>query len=116
LAAGIARQVIHDERNNLVTAPPTLKATNASFARDLIGAARYYVGGWRGASILTATALAAALALSWGRLVAAGIAPVILTALPCLVMCGAGLCMNKLLGGSSCGSTAEQSRPKDEGE
>ncbi|GLR65375.1 hypothetical protein GCM10010909_00530 [Acidocella aquatica] len=29
----------------------------------------------------------------WGRLVAIGVAPIILSILPCLVMCGLGLCM-----------------------
>ena len=29
----------------------------------------------------------------WGWLVAAGLAPIILSLLPCLVMCGLGLCM-----------------------
>lgn len=29
----------------------------------------------------------------WGKLVAIGVAPIILSILPCLVMCGLGLCM-----------------------
>ncbi len=87
-----------------MTAPPTAQTANASLTRDLIRASRYYLGGWRGVLILTALALATALALNWSRLVAAGIVPIILTSLPCIVMCGAGLCMNKLLGSSSCES------------
>jgi hypothetical protein len=87
-----------------MTAPPTAQTASASLARDLIRAARYYLGGRRGVLILTAIALAAGLALNWNRLVAAGIAPVILTVLPCAVMCGAGLCVNKLLGRGACES------------
>ena len=89
-----------------MTAPPTAETANASLTRDLIRASRYYLGGWRGVLILSALALATALALNWSRLVAAGIAPAILTFLPCAVMCGAGLCMNKLLGRG-----ARESRP-----
>ena len=87
-----------------MTAPPTAQTANDSLTRDLIRASRYYLGGWRGVLILTALALATALALNWSRLVAAGIAPAILTFLPCAVMCGAGLCMNKLLGRGACES------------
>ncbi|WGS21087.1 MULTISPECIES: hypothetical protein [unclassified Bradyrhizobium] len=39
-------------------------------------------------------------AASWSWLVAAGIASVLLSVLPCLVMCGLGLCMHKFIGGS----------------
>ncbi len=87
-----------------MTTPPTAQTANGSLAHDPIRAARYFLGGWRGALILAAIAVAAGLALNWSWLVAAGIAPALLTALPCLVMCGAGLCMNKLLGSSSCES------------
>jgi hypothetical protein len=76
---------------------------SASLTRDIVRACRYYLCGWRGA--LAAIALATGLALNWSWLVAAGTAPAILIALPCLVMCGADLCMNKMIGaGHSCGS------------
>jgi hypothetical protein len=87
-----------------MTTPQTAETANPSLTRDLFRASRYYLGGWRGVLVLAAIALAAGLALNWSWLAAAGIAPVILTALPCLVMCGAGLCMNKLIGGGSCES------------
>ena len=87
-----------------MTTPQTAETANASLTRDLIRACWYYLGGWRGVLVLAAIALATGLALNWSWLVAAGIAPALLTALPCLVMCGAGLCMNKLLGSSSCES------------
>jgi len=87
-----------------MTTPQTAETANASLTRDLIRACSYYLGGWRGVLVLAAIALATGLALNWSWLVAAGIAPALLTALPCLVMCGAGLCMNKLLGSRSCES------------
>lgn len=46
-------------------------------------------------------AVGAGMALNWGWLVAAGIAPLILSILPCLVMCALGACACKLLGGDA---------------
>lgn len=49
---------------------------------------------------LAAVALGgAAAAGGWGWLVAAGIAPVLLSVLPCLAMCGFGLCMSRKANG-----------------
>ena len=45
-------------------------------------------------------ALVAIVAASWNWLVAAGLAALLVSALPCLVMCGLGLCMHRFLGGS----------------
>ena len=45
-------------------------------------------------------ALVAVVAASWSWLVAAGLATILVSALPCLVMCGLGLCMHRFLGGS----------------
>lgn len=48
--------------------------------------------------IAAASALAlgiAAAAGGWGCLVAIGAAPVLLSVLPCLLMCGLGLCMSR---------------------
>jgi hypothetical protein len=84
-----------------MSATRSTQTANGPNTRDPIRAARYFFGGWRGVLILAAIAVAAGLALNWSWLVAAGIAPALLTAWPCLVMCGAGLCMNKLLGGGS---------------
>ena len=82
-----------------MTIPRSAKA-DASLARDLVDAARYYLGGWRGIFVLAAIAVLIAIGFSWTWLVAAGLAPILLTALPCLLMCGLGLCMNKLVGSS----------------
>ncbi|GGG52463.1 hypothetical protein GCM10010964_44520 [Caldovatus sediminis] len=55
------------------------------------------------AAALATSALGAAGALAaggWSWLVAAGVAPVLLGALPCLAMCALGLCMGRM--GSGC--------------
>lgn len=43
----------------------------------------------------------AGIAMNWSALVAAGIAPLLISALPCAVMCALGLCMNRMGGRSS---------------
>ena len=60
-------------------------------------------------TVLAAAALGtvtAGLMINWSALVAAGIAPLIISALPCAVMCALGLCMSGL-GRRSCASEAE---------
>lgn len=75
-----------------------------SLTRGLLYAARYYLAGRR-LLLLAGLAILAGLALNWSWLVAAGIAPVLIGALPCLAMCALGLCMNRA-GGSSCSTAA----------
>lgn len=79
---------------------PSSQTTNNSFARDLVSVAQYYL---RPRWVLLGIAIAAiaiGLTLNWSWLVAAGIAPILLAMLPCLVMCGLGLCMHKMVGAS----------------
>lgn len=59
-----------------------------------------------GLIVLTLLLLLAA-TWQWDRLVALGIAPLILAVAPCLVMCGLGLCMQKWVGGN-CSKTQQQ--------
>lgn len=66
-----------------------------------------YLGGRRALVILAIIVVIAGTALGWSWLVAAGVAPVLLSILPCLVMCGLGLCMNGLAG-RSCGTSSSQ--------
>ncbi len=66
-----------------------------SLSREILHAAKYYLGGRRGLLILGGLALVAGAAFNWSWLVAAGIAPLLLTALPCVAMCALGLCMHK---------------------
>ena len=71
--------------------------------RGLLDTLRPYVGGRRGLIALAAVAIVAGLALNWNWLVTAGIAPVLLAALPCVAMCALGLCMRHGAG-KSCGT------------
>lgn len=65
-------------------------ATN--FLRSILSGRRKFI-------LLGAAALAISLMLSWNWLVAAGLASLLLAALPCVVMC-AGLCMSRMSHGS----------------
>ncbi len=47
----------------------------------------------------------------WDRLVALGIAPLLLAVAPCLVMCGLGLCMKRT--GGNCRKTQQQPEPTE---
>ncbi|MGY4285254.1 hypothetical protein ACVWXO_004474 [Bradyrhizobium sp. LM2.7] len=57
-------------------------------------------------AILFAVALAVFAALNWSWLVAA-VASILLSVLPCLVMCGLGLCMHKFVGRAAAPSASE---------
>ena len=48
--------------------------------------------------------------MNWSALVAAGVAPLIISALPCAVMCALGLCMSGM-GGRSCATETESQQP-----
>lgn len=78
----------------MTTTPQSTTTAEGSLGRDVLYAARYYLGNrW---VLLALAGLAVAIGLSfggWGWLVAAGLAPILLSTLPCLIMCGFGVCM-----------------------
>lgn len=86
---------------------------DTSLMRDFLNIARHYLGGRRGIIVLGVVAVVAGLAFNWSWLVAAGILPVLLTALPCVAMCALGLCMHRM-GGRSC-STDTSAPPTSRG-
>ena len=88
----------------------TKKVDETSLTQSVVGLLRYYLGGRRGLIVLTVAAVGMGLYLSWGWLVAAGVAPLLLALAPCAAMCALGLCMNKM--GKS-GSTP--TKPDDQG-
>jgi hypothetical protein len=90
------------------TSPTDIGAAGHSVARGWLEWIWPYLGGRRALVILAIIGLLAGAALNWSWLVAAGIAPILLSVLPCLVMCGLGLCMNRLIG-RSCGAASSQS-------
>src|SRR5712691_5898050 len=71
----------------------TTRTADASLWRDGLHIARYYLGNRWVLLVLGGLVLVAGIGLNWGWLVAAGLAPVLLSTLPCLVMCALGLCM-----------------------
>src|SRR5680860_195190 len=83
-----------------MSSPETAGATRRSLTQDWLYALQYWLRGPKGIAVLVVSALVVGAALNWSWLVAVGIAPLLLTVLPCAVMCGLGLCMNKMTGGS----------------
>ena len=78
----------------LMTLPQSTTTAQPSLGRDVLRAAQYYLGNRWVLLGLGSIAVIAGLSFGgWGWLVAAGLAPVILSTLPCLVMCGFGVCM-----------------------
>lgn len=54
---------------------------------------RLWIGGRRGLIVAAGVLAIGGLVLGWPWLTAAGLAPIILLLVPCLAMCGLGLCM-----------------------
>ena len=75
------------------------RADDPSLGRDYLAALKPGLYGLRarlgtrGLVILGAAVVAVGLALNWSWLVAIGVAPLLLTALPCVAMCALGVCM-----------------------
>jgi len=65
----------------------------------------------RGLIVMAGLVIASGLAFNWDWLVAVGMAPILIATLPCLVMCGLGLCMNRMSGGS-----CDKSSPTQKGD
>lgn len=62
-------------------------------------------------AVLAIALVGTGLALNWGWLAAAGIAPILLTLAPCAAMCALGLCMSGV-GGKSCESKDASEAPR----
>lgn len=87
------------------------KTVDASLANNFLSMGRYYLGNRMALLILAVVTMAGGAALNWSWLVAIGVAPILLSALPCLVMCGLGLCMHKKVGGSGPPQVADGQSP-----
>jgi len=85
-----------------------LKNTPISLAQGVVNALWPHIGGRRGLIILAIGLAVGGMTMNWGWLVAIGVAPILLALLPCAVMCGLGLCMNKS-GGKTCSSSGKSS-------
>ncbi len=71
----------------------SIKTTNISLIRDLTRAVWSYLDMRRTLVVVAIVAAVGGIALNWSWLVVGGIAPILLSTLPCLVMCGLGYCM-----------------------
>ena len=78
-----------------------------SLTRDLLHAARYYLGGRRSLLVLAAVAFSGGLWLGWPALAAAGVAPILVVLAPCAVMCALGLCMGRMGKTTAAGSPGD---------
>jgi hypothetical protein len=97
-----------------MTATETTKTANVFQRWRALDVVRRRLGSRRAlaaVAILVAAGVAIAAAANWSWLVATGIASVLFSVLPCLVMCGLGLCMHKLSGGA--GATTTKSAATD---
>lgn len=57
-------------------------------------------------ALAAATAVVAGIGFGWQWLQTAGALSLALSVLPCLAMCAAGICMNRMSGGGRCDSKA----------
>jgi hypothetical protein len=96
----------------MMTSPQTPGATKPSLAQDWLNAVRYWLRGRNGMIALLVLAVVIGGALNWSWLVAVGIAPLLLTVLPCAAMCALGLCMNRMAGGSCSTEARSVETPK----
>jgi hypothetical protein len=72
------------------------RGASASGSRLILGSRRFWL-------VLVAAAVVAGAALNWSWLVAVGVAPLLLTLLPCAAMCALHLCASKGAGSSCTG-------------
>ncbi len=79
--------------SNSAEAPP-----RTTPSRSLAAWLSAAVPGPRRFTVLAALVLVLGAALNWSWLVAAGVAPLLVSALPCVAMCALGLCMNRMAG------------------
>ncbi len=77
-----------------MTMPQSRTPTRPSLTQDVLHAARYHLGiRWVLLGLGSLAVIAGLCFGGWAWLVAAGLAPLILSVLPCLVMCALGVCM-----------------------
>ena len=84
--------------------------TTPSLGHVLPIVARYCLGGRRGFLLLAGVVVVGGLVPSWGWLVAAGIAPLLLAVAPCVAMCALGLCMHRMSGGARAAETEAETQ------
>ena len=91
-------------------------ASETSLTQDVRALLTHWLGGRRGLLIAGLLVATGGLWLGWPSLVAAGIAPLLLSLLPCVVMCALGLCMKKGHGKSRDSKPTADEAPDKEGQ
>ncbi len=77
-----------------MTMPQYRTPTRPSLTQDVLHAARYHLGNrWVLLGLGSLVVIAGLFFGGWAWLVAAGLAPLILSVLPCVAMCALGVCM-----------------------
>jgi len=91
-------------------------ARDTTLSQDIGTYLRYQLRGRRGLIAAAIVLAVPALWLGWPWLVAAGLAPLLLAAAPCAVMCALGLCMHRAASRSGVGSSeaAEATPPQSQ--
>lgn len=98
-----------------MTAPASGKQEETTFSSDLFRAVRYYLRGRRGWHVLGGIVVTVGLAFNWGWLVTAGIAPILISVLPCVAMCAVGVCCMRKRAGTSAADTVPDQDPAEPG-
>ncbi|QND68455.1 hypothetical protein HB777_33945 [Mesorhizobium loti] len=81
-----------------MTTTELIQTRQASPGRGARSAVRHYLSGRRGLIAAGAVIAVAGLAFNWTWLAVAGIAPLLISVLPCVAMCALGLCMSRMTG------------------
>lgn len=98
----------HEPTGLMPTPTHTINTGLSAAGRDYLRTILVFLARPRVAVAFAVAALVAGAALNWSWLAAAGIAPLLVTALPCLAMCGLGLCMSKMQGQACAGKETSQ--------
>jgi hypothetical protein len=80
-----------DQERSMAT-PESTGTANSSLKRNLLDVARYYLGIPWGILAVGILVLTIGAAFNWSWLVAAGIAPLLLSLAACAIMCAVGVC------------------------
>ena len=98
-----------------MTTPRQSEKPQTSLTQEFSRTARYYLGSRRGLMVLAGLAILGGLAFNWSWLVAAGIAPILISVLPCAAMCAIGVCcLKKSAGPASPAKTADKTPSKSD--
>jgi hypothetical protein len=81
----------------------TPQATGLSLAQAVVNALWPWLHGRRALILAAVVLTVGGLVLGWNWLVAVGVAPILIAALPCIAMCAIGLCAMK--GSQSCSTS-----------